>query len=139
MTEAIQDLPEPVAIEGWPRPQGYSDAMVGSGRVIVTAGQIGWNPRTHEFESDDLVDQVRQTLENVVATVRAAGGHPTHVVRLTWYVVDREAYLRRRREIGAVYRAVMGKHYPAMAVVVVSGLIEQRAQVEIEATAILPQ
>ena len=134
----LRELPEPVSVQGWSLPQGYSDAMTGRGRIIVTAGQIGWDPRTHEFASDDLVQQVRQTLENVVAAVRAGGGEPTNVVRLTWYITDRDAYLNHRREIGAAYRAVMGKHYPAMAVLIVAGLLEKRAQVEIEATALVP-
>lgn len=131
-------LPEPIAVDGWARPQGYADAMTGRGRVIVTAGQIGWNPRTQEFTSDDFVQQVRQALDNVVTAVRAARGEATHIVRLTWYVTDRDAYVTRRREIGEVYREIMGKHFPAMAVVVVAGLLEQRALVEIEATALVP-
>ncbi len=135
---SASELPEPVMVDGWARPQGYADAMTGRGRVIVTAGQIGWNPRTHEFASDDLVQQVRQTLENVVAAVRAARGDAGHIVRLTWYVTDRDAYVSRRREIGVVYREIMGKHFPAMAVVVVAGLVEPRARVEIEATALVP-
>jgi enamine deaminase RidA (YjgF/YER057c/UK114 family) len=134
----VSELPEPVRVEGWAPPRGYSDAMSGSGRVIVTAGQIGWDPRTNEFTSDDLVQQVRQTLENVVAVVRAAGGEPRQLVRLTWYITDRDAYLGKRREIGVVYREVMGTHYPAMAVLIVAGLVEKRALVEIEATAIVP-
>lgn len=134
----MRDLPEPIAVDGWMRPVGYADAMTGRGRVIVTAGQIGWEPSTQQFGSDDLVDQVRQTLQNVVTAVRAARGEPTHIVRLTWYIVDRDAYVTRRREIGAVYREIMGKHYPAMAVVIVAGLVEPRAQLEIEATAIVP-
>ncbi|MGH7712264.1 MAG: RidA family protein [Gemmatimonadaceae bacterium] len=134
----VSHLPEPVCVAGWQPPQGYADAMTGRGRVIVTAGQIGWDPRTHEFASDDLVQQVRQTLENIVAVLHAAGGEPTHVVRLTWYITDRDTYVTRRREIGTVYREVMGKHYPAMAVLIVAGLVERRALVEIEATAIVP-
>lgn len=134
----VRELPEPVAVDRWMRPHGYADAMTGRGRLIVTAGQIGWDPRTQQFMSDDLVDQVRQTLVNVVAVVRAAGGEPAHIVRLTWYVTDRDAYLNRRPEIGAVYREVMGKHFPAMAVLIVAGLVERRAQVEIQATAIVP-
>lgn len=134
----VGSLPEPVSVQGWPPPRGYTDAMAGRGRVIVTAGQIGWDPRTHEFASDDLVAQVRQTLENVVRVVRAAGGDPAHIVRLTWYITDRQAYVTRQRELGAAYRDVMGKHYPAMAVLIVAGLIEPRALVEIEATALVP-
>jgi enamine deaminase RidA (YjgF/YER057c/UK114 family) len=133
-----RNLPQPVRVDGWAAARGYSDAMTGHGRVIVTAGQIGWNPRTQQIESDDFVVQVRQTLENVVALVRAAGASPQHIVRLTWYVTDRELYVRSRRDIGVAYREVMGTHYPAMAVLVVAGLIEPRALVEIEATAIVP-
>ena len=135
---SVRDLPEPVAVDGWMRPSGYADAMTGHGRFVVTAGQIGWDPSTQQFASDDLVAQVRQTLLNVVTAVRAAGGEPTHVVRLTWYITDRDAYVTRRKEIGAVYREIMGKHYPAMAVVIVAGLVEAQARVEIEATAIVP-
>jgi len=112
--------------------------MTGRGRVIVTAGQIGWDPRTNEFASDDLVQQVRQTLANVVSAVRAAGGEPRHIVRLTWYILDRDAYVTHRRDIGSAYREIVGAHYPAMAVLVVAGLVEKRALVEIEATAIVP-
>ena len=133
-----RELPEPIAVDGWARPQGYADAMTARGRVIVTAGQIGWDPRTQAFASDDLVQQVRQTLDNVVTAVRAARGEARHIVRLTWYVTDRDAYASRRREIGEAYREVMGTHYPAMAVVVVAGLLEPRALVEIEATALVP-
>jgi enamine deaminase RidA (YjgF/YER057c/UK114 family) len=112
--------------------------MTGHGRVVVTAGQIGWDPRTHEFASDDLVSQVRQTLLNVVAALRASGAEPAHLVRLTWYVTSRDAYVTQQRAIGVVYREVIGKHYPAMAVLIVAGLVESRALVEIEATAIVP-
>jgi enamine deaminase RidA (YjgF/YER057c/UK114 family) len=131
-------LPQPVSVAGWAPPRGYSDAMTGRGRVVVTAGQIGWDPRTHAFTSDDLVAQVRQTLLNVVAALRAGGAEPAHLVRLTWYVTDRDAYVTQQREIGVAYREVIGKHYPAMAVLIVAGLVEPRARVEIEATAIVP-
>ncbi|MGQ0643758.1 MAG: RidA family protein [Gemmatimonadaceae bacterium] len=134
----MSDLPEPVSVGGWAPPRGYADAMSGRGRVIVTAGQIGWDPRTHEFASDDFVQQVRQTLANVVAVVQAAGGAPDHVVRLTWYILDRDVYLERRREVGAAYREAFGSHYPAMAVLIVAGLVERQALIEIEATAIVP-
>lgn len=131
-------LPQPVSVSGWAQPRGYSDAMTARGRVVVTAGQIGWDPRTHAFASDDLVAQVRQTLLNVVDALRAGGAEPAHLVRLTWYITDREAYVTQQRAIGAAYREVMGKHYPAMAVLIVAGLVEPRAVVEIEATAIVP-
>jgi enamine deaminase RidA (YjgF/YER057c/UK114 family) len=124
---------------GWPRPRGYANGMAaaGDGTLVFVAGQIGWAP-DGSFPASDLAGQVRTTLENVVAVLREAGGRPEHVARLTWYVVDREEYLRSAREIGAAYRAVMGEHYPAMAVVQVAGLLEPEARVEIEATAVVP-
>lgn len=131
-------LPEPIEPAGWARPSGYANGVLASGRVLAIAGQVGWNPTTSAFESDDLVHQVRQALSNIVAVVRAAGGEPGHLVRLTWYVVDKSEYLAARREIGWAYREVIGNHYPAMSLVVVAGLLEDGALVEIEATAILP-
>lgn len=125
--------------EGWPRPSGYSDGVSASGRLVVLAGQIGWNPTTAKFESDQLTAQVRQALANIVTLLGEAGAEPRHLVRLTWFVTDREAYMSARREIGAAYREVIGAHYPPMSVVVVSGLVEARAKVEIEATAVVPE
>jgi len=125
--------------EGWARPSGYANGVAARGEVLAIAGQIGWNPATCRFESDDLVAQARTALENIVAVVRAAGGGPEHIVRMTWYIVDRDAYNAALRALGAVYREVLGRHYPAMTLVVVAGLLEPRAQVEIEATAILPE
>jgi enamine deaminase RidA (YjgF/YER057c/UK114 family) len=124
---------------GWPRPRGYANGIAaeGGGTLVFTAGQIGWDAHG-SFPAADLAGQVRATLENVVAVLREAGGRPEHVVRLTWYVVDRQEYLASAREIGAAYRAVMGDHYPAMAVVEVAGLLEPQARVEIEATAVVP-
>jgi enamine deaminase RidA (YjgF/YER057c/UK114 family) len=124
---------------GWPRPRGYANGVAAppGGTLVFVAGQIGWGP-DGSFPADDLAGQVRTTLENVVAVLREAGGRPEHVVRLTWYVVDREEYLGAGRDVGAAYRAVMGDHYPAMAVVEVAGLLEPRARVEIEATAVVP-
>jgi enamine deaminase RidA (YjgF/YER057c/UK114 family) len=127
-----------VAVPGWARPHGYSDGMSATGRVIVTAGVIGWNPETQEVESDNLASQVAQALRNIVAILEAAGASPEHVVRLTWYVTNRDEYVAARQGIGVAYRSVMGRHYPAMAVVVVSALLEPRAKVEIEATAVVP-
>jgi enamine deaminase RidA (YjgF/YER057c/UK114 family) len=124
--------------EGWPSPKGYANGVVTSGTVIVLAGQIGWNPVTASFESDDFVPQVRQALVNIAALLHEAGAEPSHLVRLTWFITDRDAYLGARREIGVAYREVMGRNYPPMSVVVVSALIEARALVEIEATAVLP-
>jgi enamine deaminase RidA (YjgF/YER057c/UK114 family) len=122
---------------GWPRARGYAHGIEASGRLVLTAGQIGWGP-DGGFPSADLAGQVRQALANVVAVLAEAGAGPEHVVRLTWYVVDREEYLGAQKEIGAAYREVMGRHFPAMAVVVVAGLVEAGARVEIEATAVVP-
>jgi enamine deaminase RidA (YjgF/YER057c/UK114 family) len=124
--------------KGWAAPRGYANGVVASGRVVALAGQIGWNPATTTFETDDFVAQVRQALENVAMLLSEAGAEPQHLVRLTWFITDRTAYLSAQREIGLVYREVIGRHYPPMSVVVVAGLIEERAMVEIEATAVLP-
>jgi enamine deaminase RidA (YjgF/YER057c/UK114 family) len=129
--------PASVVVPGWPRPSGYSDGMTARGRVVVTAGLVGWNPASGAFDSDDFAEQVAQTLRNVVAVLAAAGAEPRHLVRLTWYVTDRDAYLAERPVIGAHYRAIIGRHFPAMAVVFVSALVEPRAKVEIEATAVV--
>jgi len=123
---------------GWPRARGYAHGIEASGRLVFTAGQIGWGP-DGGFGASDLAGQVRQALANVVAVLAEAGAGPEHVVRLTWYVVDREEYLASQKEIGAAYREVMGRHFPAMAVVVVAGLVEADARVEIEATAVVPE
>ena len=122
---------------GWPRPKGYANGIEASGRLVFVAGQIGWD-ETGAFPSAELAGQVRQTLSNVLAVLAEAGAGPEHVVRLTWYVTDRDEYLASQKEIGLAYREVMGRHYPAMAVVAVTGLIEADAKVEIEATAVLP-
>ena len=132
--------PREIHPEGWASPVGYAHGVSaqGGGRVVVTAGQVGWNPATSEFETDDFAAQTAQALRNVVAVLRASGAAPEHLVRLTWYVTDRNAYLAARKQIGADYRAIVGRHYPAMSVIVVSGLLEPRARVEIEATAVIP-
>ena len=122
---------------GWPRPRGYANGIAAEGRMVFTAGQIGWDEE-QRFEAG-LAAQVRQTLANVLAVIAEAGGGPEHVARMTWYVTDREAYLRELEPIGVAYRELMGRHYPAMAVVVVAGLIESEALVEIEATAVVPR
>jgi enamine deaminase RidA (YjgF/YER057c/UK114 family) len=124
---------------GWPRPRGYANGVAapGDGTLVFVAGQIGWDA-DGSFPSADLVDQVRLALENVVAVLREAGGRPEHVTRMTWYVVDREEYLARAAEIGAAYRDVIGRHFPAMSAVEVSALMESEAKVEIEATAVVP-
>jgi len=121
----------------WKAPKGYANGMLAEGRFVILGGQIGWNAN-QEFETDDFVAQVEQTLRNVVAILAEAGAAPEHLVRLTWYVVDKSVYLQRLSEVGAAYRRVLGKHFPAMTMVQVADLIEDRAQVEIEATAVLP-
>ncbi len=122
--------------DGWPRPKGYSNGIAATGRFVFVAGQIGWNVAC-EFESDDLVDQVAQALRNVVSVLKEGGASPEHIARMTWYVTDRGEYLARAPEIGNAYRSIIGKHYPAMTAVEVSALIEQRAKVEIEVTAVV--
>jgi enamine deaminase RidA (YjgF/YER057c/UK114 family) len=125
--------------EGWATPVGYTNGMAVEGRQIYIAGQVGWNPATCQFETDDLAAQVRQALENIATLLRAAGAEPVHLVRLTWYITDKAAYLAARREIGHAYRDVIGRHFPPMSLVVVAGLLENRALVEIEATAVMPE
>ncbi len=121
--------------EGWPRPSGYSNGVLTENGILFIAGQIGWDAEGRF--SDDFVGQVRQTLSNVVAVLAVSGARPDQITRLTWYVTDRNAYKKRLGEIGLVYREVIGRHFPAMAVVEVSGLLEDAAQVEIEATAVV--
>ena len=121
---------------GWPRPRGYANGVAAQGRLVFVAGQIGWDA-TQTIVSDDIVQQVRQTLANTLAVLREAGAGPQHVTRMTWYVTDKREYLARARELGEAYRALMGRHYPAMAVVEVSALMEDRAKVEIETTAVI--
>ena len=123
--------------EGWPRPRGYANGVLASGRTLFVAGQIGWNEK-EQFDSDDLIEQARQALKNLVAVLAAGGARPEHVARMTWYLTDKREYLRRAGEFGAVYREFMGKHYPAMAMVQVAALMEDRAKIEVEATAVIP-
>ncbi|MBV8636498.1 MAG: RidA family protein [Candidatus Eremiobacteraeota bacterium] len=122
--------------ENWPRPKGYNNGMIREGRILAVAGQIGWDER-NEFVSDRFLEQAVQALRNVVAVVRAAGGAPGDIVRLTWYVVDKHEYLAAARALGAAYKEILESHYPAMSLVQVSALLEERARVEIEATAVL--
>ncbi|GAB4353822.1 MAG: RidA family protein [Oricola sp.] len=121
----------------WKPAAGYANGIAASGRMIFLGGLIGWNGQ-QEFESDDFVDQAAQTLRNIVEVLAEAGAGPEHLVRMTWYVTDKREYLASLRELGAVYREIIGRHFPAMALVQVSGLVEDRARVEIEATAVLP-
>ena len=122
----------------WPRPRGYANGVAAQGRQIFVAGMIGWNAE-QEFESDSLVDQVRQALLNVRSVLDEAGAKPEHIVRMTWYLTNRAEYLARGREIGAAFRDVLGHYDIAMTAVEVRALIEERAQVEIEVTAVVPQ
>ena len=123
--------------DGWVPAHGYANGVVAEGRMVFVAGQVGWNASA-QFTTDDFVAQVEQALANVVAVLRAGSAGPEHLARMTWYVTDKAAYLARQQEIGEVYRRIIGRHYPAMTLVVVAGLLEDRAQVEIEATAVLP-
>jgi len=123
---------------GWPKPKGYSNGIAAEGRLVFVGGQVGWD-ETGKFAADDFVAQVRQALRNIATVLAEAGARPEHIVRMTWYVTDKREYLTRLKEIGEVYREVMGRHYPAMTMVEVRALVEDRAKVEIEATAILPK
>jgi len=121
---------------GWPRPKGYANGVSARGRLVFTAGQVGWDTRGNFPET--LAGQVELALGNVVAVLAEAGAAPEHLVRLTWFITDRRAYLDAQSEIGAAYRRVLGRHYPAMSLVEVSALVESKALVEIEATAVIP-
>lgn len=123
--------------DGWAPPRGYANGIVAEGRVLFVGGQIGWTA-DQRFESHDFVGQATQALRNIVAVVEAAGGRPEHISRMTWFVTDKNEYLASQKEIGAAYRSVIGRHFPAMTMVVVSALVEDAALVEIEATAVLP-
>src|SRR5258705_7891127 len=122
---------------GWAKQSGYANGIAARGKMIFIAGQIGWNEQCM-FESDDLVDQTRQTLENIVAVVRAGGARPEHIVSMTWFLLDRKEYSSRLKEIGVVYRDVIFRNFPTMTALQVSGLIEDRAKVEIQAVAMIP-
>ena len=123
--------------EGWAQPKGYSNGILAEGKTLYIGGQIGWNAQ-EQFESDDFVDQVRQTLENTVAILETAGAKPEHITRMTWYITDKQEYLSRLKEVGQAYRDVIGRNFPVMAMVQVVALMEDRAKVEIETTAVIP-
>ena len=123
---------------GWPRPRGYSNGIAARGLTVFTGGIVGWDERQH-FAAADFAGQFRQVLLNTLAILAEAGAGPEHVVRMTWYVVSRDEYLAALPEIGGVYRELMGRNYPAMAVVQVSGLVEEEARLEIETTAVVPE
>ncbi len=124
--------------EGWAAPVGYTNGVAVEGRQVYVAGQIGWNPASCQFESDDMATQVRQALENLAAVLKAGGAEPAHLVRMTWYITDKAAYNAARKEIGRAYREVIGRNFPPMTLVVVAALLEDRALVEIEGTAVVP-
>ena len=123
---------------GWPRPRGYSNGISARGRLIFTAGVVGWN-EAEKFLAQDLVGQFHQVLVNTLAILAEGGAGPEHIVRMTWYVTDRDDYVARIQEIGAIYRELIGKHFPAMAVVQVASLVESAARIEIETTAVVPE
>ena len=123
---------------GWAKPKGYANGIVAKGRLVFIAGQVGWTGEG-KWEARDFAGQFRQALRNILDVLKEAKGGPEHIVRLTWYVRDMDAYLAAREELGDAYRAVMGKHFPTMALLEVSRLVEPDALVEIEATAILPE
>jgi enamine deaminase RidA (YjgF/YER057c/UK114 family) len=123
--------------EGWPRPKGYANGVAASGTQVFIAGMIGWDAQG-VFHSDDFAAQTRQALHNIVAVLREAGGKPEHIVRMTWYVTDKREYLAAGREIGAAFREIIGSYNAAMSAVEVKALMEDRAKVEIEATAVVP-
>lgn len=124
--------------EGWAQPRGYSNGIAADGTVVSIAGQIGWNAQC-SFETDDFAAQARQALANIVAVLAEAGGRPEHLVRMTWYVTDKREYVAAYPAIGAAYRELIGRHFPAMTAVQVVALVEDRAKVEIEATAVIPR
>ena len=122
---------------GWARPKGFSNGVAASGTLVFIAGQIGWTGEGR-WEARDFAGQFRQTLKNILAVLAEAKGRPEHIVRMTWYVLDRQEYLDALKPVGEAYRELMGKHYPTMAVVQVSGLVENEARLEIEAMAVVP-
>jgi len=122
---------------GWARPKGYSNGISASGRMVFVSGMVGWDAQ-ERFQAADLVGQVRQALNNIVAVLAEGGAKPEHIVRMTWYLRDKRAYLLAGREIGEVYREIVGRHYPTMTAIAVADLIEDAALVEIEATAVVP-
>ena len=121
----------------WKRPKGYANGIAATGRQIYVAGQIGWNVQ-EEFETDDFAGQVKRALQNIVAVLNEGGAGPEHMTRMTWYIVDKKEYLAAARDIGQAYREIIGSNYPAMTLVQVADLLEDRAKVEIEVTAVVP-
>ncbi len=128
---------ESIQPEGWQTPKGYSNGILAEGKMLFLAGQVGWD-EAGEFQSDDFVAQVRQALLNITRILQTAGVSPSHITRMTWYITDKQEYLGALKEVGQAYRDIIGAHYPAMTMVQVVALIEARAKVEIEATALIP-
>jgi enamine deaminase RidA (YjgF/YER057c/UK114 family) len=124
--------------KGWKQPKGYSNGVAAEGRLVFVAGQIGWTADA-QLVSDDFVAQVEQALKNIVAVLTEGGAEPRHIVRMDWFITDKPAYVARQREIGEAYRRVIGRHFPAMTLLVVKDLLEDGAKVEIEATAVVPR
>jgi enamine deaminase RidA (YjgF/YER057c/UK114 family) len=122
----------------WARPKGFANGIAATGRLVFIAGQVGWTGQG-EWKERSFAGQFRQALQNIIAVLEEANGKPEHLVRLTWYVLDKKEYLASLKEVGAAYRELMGRHYPTMAVVQVSGLVEDEARLEIEATAVIPE
>ncbi|MBV7535985.1 RidA family protein [Duganella sp. sic0402] len=122
---------------GWARPRGYANGVAASGRMVFVSGMIGWDGQG-VFHTDDFASQVRQALRNIVEVLAEAGARPEHIVRMTWYVLDKDEYVAAYKEVGAAYREIIGAHYPAMTAVQVAALVEDRARVEIEVTAVVP-
>jgi len=122
---------------GWVRPKGYSNAIVARGTQVFVAGQVGWDSQ-ERFASDDFIEQLRQALRNIVEILAAAGAKPDHVARMVWYVLDKQEYMARVAEAGAVWREIMGRHYPAITLVEVGALVADRARLEIESMAVIP-
>ncbi len=135
MTDEFVEFLNP---SSWKRPKGYSNVVSARGRMVFVAGQIGWNSE-EVFETDDFAGQVRQVLENIKACLATAEARPEHIVRLTWYATNKQEYLSALPEVGAAYRDVFGKCFPAMALVEVADLVEDKAKIEIEATAVVPE
>ena len=121
----------------WLPPKGYANGIAARGTMIFVGGQVGWNSQ-QQFETDDFIAQTRQALLNVVAVLREANAGPQHIVRMTWYIVDRDEYVARLKDLGSVYREIIGRNFPTMSCVEVSRLVEARAKVEIEVTAVVP-
>ncbi|MBI1212616.1 MAG: RidA family protein [Alphaproteobacteria bacterium] len=124
--------------EGWPRPKGYSNGIEAEGRVVFVAGQIGWD-EAGTFQANSFGGQFRQALLNTLAVLREAGAGPEHIARMTWFITSRDEYSSSLAELGAAWRELMGRNYPAMSVIIVSGLVEPKAKIEIETTAVLPR